>query len=118
VGDTVTPRQRPPSGGRRGDASPEATLRLETQSCLARGLPQARRETQPPRMGEAVIPRPRPTSGGRHSHALPEANLGREKQSRLAKGNPPSHLEWVIIAPRLRLPSASPKATLPVTSDE
>jgi hypothetical protein len=64
-----------PSGGRRCHHSPEAILRQETQSRLARGQPWAE---------DIVTSRPRLSPGGRHSHDLHEANLGRETQSQLA----------------------------------
>jgi hypothetical protein len=67
VGDTVTTRPRPFSGGRHNDDSPEGERRShdspeaipgrETQSPLAQGQS---------RVGDTVMTHPRPTSGGNY----------------------------------------------------
>jgi hypothetical protein len=91
VGDTVTTRSRPTSGGRcitthprptpggrRSHDSSEANLWRETQSQLARGQHRA---------GDAVMTRSRPTLGRRCGHGSPEANHGKAAHFRLARGH-------------------------------
>jgi hypothetical protein len=65
MGDAVTTRLRPTTGGRHSHDSPEANPRRERQSQLARGQP---------RTGDAVTTHPRTTSGGRCSHDSPETS--------------------------------------------